>query len=155
MGKYGISHSEIFTSILAVVQSVNRAPEFHIKYPRDFNHHLQIAAEFKAVSGMGFNNCAGAIDRILTWMNKPSEKDAKKCELSQKKMLCARKGKFGLNMQAMSDCCRQIFDLSINFGGALANCIAFEASDLFGNLGNGLLHASLSLYGDNAYLNKS
>ena len=62
MGKYGISHSEIFTSVWAVVQSVNRTPELHIKYPHDFNKQLQIAAEFKAVSGVGFNNYAGAID---------------------------------------------------------------------------------------------
>jgi hypothetical protein len=67
---------------------------------------------------------------------------------------CARKGKFGLNMQAVCDCRGQIFDLSINYGGTSADCIAFEASDLFGDLENGLLHPSLSLYGDNAYLNK-
>ena len=82
MGKYGISHSEIFTSVWAGVPSVNRTPEFHIKYPRDLNKQLQIAAEFKAVSGVGFDNCAGAIDGILIWMNKPSEKDAKICGLS-------------------------------------------------------------------------
>ena len=70
-------------------------------------------------------------------------------------MLSARKGKFGLNMQAVSDCCVQILDLSINYGGASADCIAFEASDLFEDLENVLLHPSLSLYGDNAYLNKS
>jgi hypothetical protein len=88
-------------------------------------------------------------------MNKPSEKDAKICGLSRKKMLCARKGKFGLNMQAVSDCRGRIRDMSINYGGASADCIAFEASDLFNELENGLLHPSLSLDGDNAYLNKS
>jgi hypothetical protein len=114
MGKYGISHSEIFTSVWAVVQSVNRTPEFHIKYPCDLNKQLQIAAEFKAVSGVGFNNYSGAIDGIMIWMSKPSEKDAKKCGLSRKKVLCARKGKFGLNMQAVCDCLGRILDLSIN-----------------------------------------
>jgi hypothetical protein len=53
MGMYGIAHSEIFTSVWAVVQAVNRTPEFHITYPSDFNKQLKIAAEFKAVSGVG------------------------------------------------------------------------------------------------------
>ena len=62
MGKYGISHYKIFTSVWAAVQSVKRTPEFHIKCPRDFNQQLQIAGEFKAASGVGFNICAGAIN---------------------------------------------------------------------------------------------
>ena len=76
-------------------------------------------------------------------MNKPDE-DARKHGLSRKKMFCARKNKFSLNMQAVSNC-----------GGASADCIAFEASDLYIDLKNGLLHDDLTLYGDNAYVNKS
>ena len=92
-----------------------------------------IADDFQAVSGVGFDNCSGAIDGILIWMEKPSQIDAQESGLSRKKLLCARKNKFGLNMQALSDCRGRILDLSINYGGASGDIIAFEASDLMTN----------------------
>jgi hypothetical protein len=39
--------------------------------------------------------------------------------------------------------------------GASADCLAFEASDLFSRLEDGLLLLGLVLFGDNAYLNSS
>jgi hypothetical protein len=48
-----------------------------------------------------------------------------------------------------------ILDLSIAYGGSAANCVAFEASDLYARLENGLLTDGLVLFGDNAYLNST
>ena len=135
---------------------MNSLAEFEIQYHTDQSTQKMIADDFQAVSGVGFDNCGGAIDGILIWMEKPSQIDAQECGLSQKKLLCARKNKFGFNMQAVSDCRGMILDLSINYGGASAEIIAFEASDLYDKLEKGLLHNSrLALFGDNAYVNKS
>ena len=89
---------------------------------------------------------------------KPSLKDANESGIGQKKFLCGRKNKFGLNCQAVSDCCGRILDISINYGGSSSDCIAFEGSDLYHRLQNGLMkrdgnNPRFVLFGDNAYLN--
>jgi hypothetical protein len=71
----------------------------------------------------------------------------------RKKFLCGRKGIFGLNCQAISDVCGRILDMSIVYGGASSDCLAFEGSDIYHQLEHGLLHDNLVLFGDNAYLN--
>jgi len=63
-----------------------------------------------------------------------------------------RKGKFGLNCQAVSDVRGRILDLSIGLPGASSDCIAFEGSDLYERLEGGLLKNGLVLFGDNVYL---
>ena len=73
--------------------------------------------------------------------------------LEGKNSSAVAKGKFGLNCQAVSDVNGRILDISIVYGGASSDCLAFEASDLFRKLECGLLHESLVLFGDNAYLN--
>ena len=56
-------------------------------------------------------------------------------------------------MQAVSDRRGRILDMSINYGGSSSDCLAFEASDLFSRLEDGLLAENMVLFGDNAYLN--
>jgi hypothetical protein len=60
-----------------------------------------------------FSNCTGCINGLLIWMHKPLEKDAKKAGVDRKKFLCGRKGKFGLNCQAVSVVHGRILDSSI------------------------------------------
>lgn len=79
MVKYGVSHTDIFTSVWCVVEAINRVEEFFIVYPRDHDKQRQIAAGFRAVLQAGFDNCAGAIDGILIWIHKPSQKQSDKC----------------------------------------------------------------------------
>ena len=43
-------------------------------------------------------------------------------------------------------------DISIGYGGASSDCLAFEGSDIFQHLESGLPHDDLVLFGDNAYL---
>ena len=45
--------------------------------------------------------------------------------------------------------------MSITYGGSSSDCLAFEASDLYKRLANGLLTSGLVLFGDNAYLNSN
>jgi hypothetical protein len=105
------------------------------------------------VSKVQFRNCAGAIDSILLWILKPSEEDAAKAGCGRRKFFCGRKGKFGLNCQAVSDVRGQFLGLSIGLPGASSDCIAFEGSNLYERLEGGLLKNGLVLFGDNVYLN--
>ena len=72
-----------------------------------------------------------------------------------------RQHKFGLNCQAVSDCTGCILDLSIIYGGSTVDCLAFEGSNLYKQLENGLMKKDPNkqhcyvLFGDNAYLNSS
>ena len=153
MAKYGLSHASLYESIWAVVEAVNTFDEFDIEYPSSEMAQLKIAEEFEKVSEVKFNNCAGAIDGILIWILKPSEEDANDAGCGRRKFFCGRKGKFGLNCQAVSDVRGRILDLSIGLPGASSDCIAFEGSDLYERLEGGLLKNGLVLYGDNAYIN--
>jgi hypothetical protein len=53
---------------------------------------------------------------MLVWTHLPTEEDAGE-GIGWKSFLCARKGKFGLNMQAVSNRHGQILDMSIKYGG--------------------------------------
>jgi hypothetical protein len=152
---YGIVISEVFSSVWYVVEAVNSHAPFFIEYPADVSKQLKIAKDFKDVSAIPFDNCAGAIDGILIWIEKPSEKEAKKAGIGRKKFLCTRKNKFGLNCQAVADKRGRFLDISIKYGGSSSDCLAFEASDLCRRLEDGLLHPGLVLFGDNAYINRS
>ena len=157
MCMFGIAYSEVLSSAWIVVDAVNKCPQFHISYPETLEEQRKIAAGFEAVSTPGIRNCAGAIDGILIWIQKPSSKETKKAGVDHKKFLCGRKHKYGLNCQAVSDCRGRILDISIKYGGASSDCMAFEASDLHKRLESGLMKQDANnerfvLFGDNAYL---
>ena len=63
----------------------------------------KIAKGFCEASKVKFDCCAGAIDGVLIWMHKPSLKEANAAGVGQKKFLCGRENKFGLNCQAVCD----------------------------------------------------
>jgi len=89
--------------VFAISLSVN-CSDFDISYPETIEEQRSKAAGFESASAPGIRNCAGAIDGILIWMLKPSLEEAKKTGVDQKRYLCGRKHKFGLNCQAVSDC---------------------------------------------------
>ena len=153
MGQYCLSYASVMTSIWQVVSAINNQTEFHIKYPADKAEQKKIAKSFCDASVVKFDNCAGAIDGILIWMTKPTKIDSERSDLGPKRLYCGRKKKFGLNCQVVSDKRGRILDISMITGGATADCLALEASDLYRRLENGLLHDGMVLFGDNAYLN--
>jgi hypothetical protein len=63
-----------------------------------------MASAFCNASSVVISSCAGAIDGILIWIAKPSEKDIERCAVGRKKFFCGQKNKFGLNCQAVLDC---------------------------------------------------
>jgi hypothetical protein len=155
MVKFGVSHSLIFDCVWIVVEDINSVSATKIEYPSDVKEQKKIARGFCNVSKVKFDYCAGAVHGILIWMDKPSMKEADEAGVGQKKFLCGQKNKFGLNFQAVCDVCGQILDISITYGGSYSDCLAFEASDLYKWLVDGLLADGLVIFGDNAYLNTS
>ncbi len=158
MCAFCISLSEVLKSVWIVGDAVNDCPQFHISYPSSLEEQQRIAAEFETASTPKFRKCAGAIDGILIWMQKPSLDEAKSVGVDQKKFLCGRKHKFGLNCQAVFDCRGRILDISIKCGGASSDCLALKANELHRRLENGLMQQDAGnkrfvLFGDNAYLN--
>ena len=153
MAKYGISHTVVMESVWYVVQSVKNLHEMDIEYPDLAEEQEKIAMQFRNVSSVGVDSCAGAIDGILIWMKKPAMKEATNAECGQSKFLCGRKRKFGLNCQAVSNVCGKILDILIAYGGASSNCLAFERSKLYDRCENGFMKNGKDLFGDYAYLN--
>lgn len=153
MCKYGLGHSDFFRSVWFVVDAVNMVQEFHISYPSSHDEQLQIAHGFRQKSAADFTQCAGAIDGILIWIPQPTTDDSDVTGVGVTKYLCARKGKFGLNCQAVCDARNRFLDISITYPGSTSDCLAFEGSALYSRLEDGLLHPNLCLFGDNAYIN--
>ena len=151
---FGVSHTSVFESVWIVVEAVNQLPAMKIEYPSEVAEQKRIAKGFCDASKVNSDCCTGAIDGILIWMHKPSMKEANTAGVGQKKFLCGRKNKFGLNCQAVSDVCGQILDILIMYCGLSSDCLAFEASNLHTWLENGLLVDGLVLFRDNAYLKK-
>ena len=150
---HGISHSEVYRSVWIVTDAVNNNSTFDIRYPSSHVEQKRIARDFKAKNKGGFDNCAGAIDGILIWINRPSITQCRKIGCGQKKFKCSRKGKFGLNMQATCDAHRRFLDVSIMHPGATSDYLSFVTSPLFHSLETpGFLSSGLALYGDNAYV---
>ncbi len=87
------------------------------------------------------------------WIHKSSEADCVKAGCNSGKFYCGRKHKFGLNCQAVCDSQGKFLEMSILYPGSTSDCLAFEGICLFTRLEGGLLAPSLSLFGDNAYLN--
>jgi hypothetical protein len=150
---YGIAVNEVLRSVWRVVDAVNNYPKFRIEYPSCHEEQKKIAKKFREKSGADFQCCAGAIDGILIWTHKPMESCCIEAGCADGKFHCGRKGKYGLNCQAVCDVRGRFLDLSILYPGSTSDCLAFEGMSLFERLENGLLHDSLCLFGDNAYLN--
>lgn len=151
---HGISHSDVFVSVWRVVDAANKCPELKIDFPADHSIQRSIAAGFESKSNAGFSSCCGAIDGILVWTEKPTPKACCLAQCGEKKFLCGRKSKFGLNMQAIVDHKGRFIDVSIKHPGATSDYLAFSTSSIIAKLDEpGFLAEGLCLFGDNAYVN--
>jgi hypothetical protein len=151
---HGISHSAVFVSVWAVVDAINAHPKLQIDYPRCHTKQRKIAEGFKLKSLVGFDVCAGCIDGMLVWTEKPSEHDCMIFKCGAAKFLCGRKGKFGLNLQAICDSKRRFLECWILNPGSSSDYISYIRSPVGKDImNNGRLAPGLALFGDNAYVN--
>ena len=155
---FGISHSSVFKSVDFVIEAVNKCDELKLEFPSDHDKQQEIADGFlKKSPDARFGCCGGCIDGIVVWTHKPSKEDCEEIGVSEAKFFCGRKHKFGLNMQAICNHKKQFLDISIIYGAATSDLMAFEVSELRQKyLGqDGFLKEGLCLFGDNAYVNTS
>ena len=153
---FGISHKDVMKSVWSVVDSINKTSELAIVYPECHNNQSKIAKGFEYKSTARFGNCAGAIDGMLVWIQRPSCADIKKMPVGPRKFYCGRKKKFGMNLQAVCDAERRFLDISCMFPGAMSDYLSFKTSSLFHKLETGtFLKPGLALFGDNAYVSNS
>jgi len=66
-----------------------------IEYPLCEVKQARIAAGFERASEVGFSNCAGAIDGVLIWMQKPTFKEAKRVGVDQAKFYVVGRANLG------------------------------------------------------------
>jgi hypothetical protein len=92
----------VFYSIWGVVDVVNNNKHLGIQFP-DHSEQLEIAHSFQQMSGAKFGTVVGAIDGILIWILKPSKRECRQLQCGEASFFCARKDKFGFNMQAICD----------------------------------------------------
>jgi hypothetical protein len=151
---HGIGHSTLFSRcIWIVVDAINRCPAFEIKYPESHEKQIEIANGFKSKSSVGFDNCAGAIDGLLVWIEEPTKTDCNEMETGCREFFCGRKHKFGWNLQAICDSQGKFLEVWMKFPGAASDYIALLRSDFYQQLSrDGFLHPLLAIYGDNAYV---
>ena len=103
---------------------------------------------------MGFDNCAGCIDGLLIWTNRPTKPVLMEASLGANKFFCGRKKIFGLNMQAICDHKRRFLDINISHPASTSDYLSFGTSTICNLLEKeGFLCPGLSIYGDNAYIN--
>ena len=128
---FGVTKEAVYRSAWIVVDAIHQTKTLNISYPTKHEEQLKVAQEFKKNSKAQFDNCAGCIDGILIWINKPSSKDLDtKLKCGSKKFFCGRKKKFGLNMQAVCDSRRRFLDVNIGYPGSTSDYLAFAVSSL-------------------------
>lgn len=118
---HGVSHTEVFNSVWRVVDAVNNCSELDFRFLESHEEQKKIATGFFGKSKAGFKGCCGAIDGMLVWIEKPSEKECKSAGCGSLKFLCGRKGKFGLNLQGVCDADSRFLDVSISHPGSTSD----------------------------------
>ena len=154
---HGVHQNEVKKSCWIVVDAVNGTASLDIRYPVCHEEQLDVANGFKAKSTIGLWNCAGAIDGMLVWISKPSKSDVEEnIGFGEGRFLCGRKGKFGIQLQAICDSKRRFLDVSIGTPGSSSDYFTFLHSEIYESMNTeGFLRPGLALYGDNAYCNCS
>jgi hypothetical protein len=151
---HGIGHSEVFNSCWRVVDAVNNCPELAIAFPTCHEEQRQLALGFQEKSAVGIDCCAGAVDGMLLWIEKPTEADCAIAECHAKKFFCGRKHKFGLNMQGTCDSEGRFIDVSIGHPASTSDFLAFSTSKFHKKIESpGFLAPGLRIFGDLAYVN--
>jgi hypothetical protein len=136
---FGIGRADVSKSIWIVLDAINQFNGFVLKYPENHAQQRAIADGFHAKSSAGFGCCAGAVDGLLIWTQRPSEKDAALSQCSVAKFFCGRKHKYGLNCQAICDARGRFLDVSVMYPASTSDVLSFESANIYGRLEQGLL----------------
>ena len=151
---HGISHSAVHDSVWRVVDAANRTAALNINFPTSHLQQRKIAHDFRTASKADFDTCVGAIDCMLIWIEKPTEKSCRQARCGSKKFYCGRKGKFGLTLQGICDSNRKFMDVSLQHPASTSDFLAFTTSSICAKLEReGFLEHGKVLFGDLACCN--
>ena len=151
---HGVHYTEVYTSAWEIVDAINLCPSLTLEFPSDHNEQRKIAMGFQELSSVDFPGCAGCIDGMLVWFNKPSKPSLAPAGVGPKKFFCGRKKKFGVTLQAICDHKRRFLDVEVEHPAATSDYLCFTTSDIHMQLKKeGFLADGLCLFGDNAYVN--
>ena len=125
---HGIAHSEVFVSVWRVVDAINLCADLAFSYPESHSEQKVIAAGFFERSKAGFKGCAGAIDGMLLWIERPNEFETERAMVGARKFWCGRKHKYGLNLQGCCDADGMFLDVSLQHPASTSDFLAFSTS---------------------------
>ena len=142
MASHGISHASIFSITWDVVDAINSNVLLStLSYPSSHLLQQEIADGFRSKSMVGFDNCAGCIDRILIEIEMPTETNCRRAVVDSSKFFCGRKHRHGFNMQAVCDYLRRFVDVSIRNPGSASDFLSYATSTVFTKISSpGLLN---------------
>ena len=150
---HGVNPDEVYTSLWMVIDAIHATRELDINFPECHDKQQQMALEFKSKSGCDFWNCVAAVDGMLVWTHKPSEK-TDDMGIGPLKFFNGRKKKFGLQMQGVCGPNKKFLDVTCCHPGSASDFTMWLDSELRTKLEtDGFLKEGLQLYGDNAYVN--
>lgn len=154
---HGIPRSLIYPIVWDVVDRVIQYLPV-IQFPESYEKQKEIADGFKKRSACGIDCCCGCIDGMLVWLERPSKASCKVMKCGPEKFNCSRKGKYGLNLQAVCDHERRFLEFSMTNPGAASDFISFYVSELNARISTAdeahpFIKPGLSIFGDNAYVN--
>jgi hypothetical protein len=153
-GVFGIGNSDVHKSSWPIIDAVNSCKELAITFPKELHLQQELANGCKARSQeVDFDNCVGAIDGILIWIEKLKDSSVKDAESGQLAFFRGRKHKYGINMQAVCDAEGRCLYVDLGMPGRTSDYLAFAASNLHPMLEDDLLHPGFYIFGDNAYVN--
>ena len=111
--------------------SVNKCDGLSFEYPSSHKKAQRAIADgFKEKSKVGFSCCAGCIDGMLLWIEKPNDFECQRANCGSKKFFCGRKHKFGLNFQAACDANCKFLDVSMYHPAATSDFLSFTTFGL-------------------------
>jgi hypothetical protein len=150
---YGIGHTDTITRCWYVVDAIKKHPRSAIKYLDDHGVQHFITDGFHKVSGANFPCFTEAIDGILIWIHRPSDKDCEEVGRSPGKLMCGWKEKRWLKCQAVCNVRGCLLNILIVYQqGTTSDCLAFKGMTLFKNE-SGHFGFRIVIFSDHAYLN--
>ena len=97
-------------------------------FPKSQQDCEDLSTKFFGQSQAGLNNCVGCIDGMLLWMEKPSKLQFVEAGVDSGKFYCGRKGKYGVNLQAVCDAWYHFIDVSLQHPALSVICDIFSIS---------------------------
>ncbi len=86
-----VNDSKKLRSVWFVVDAIHATKSFNIVFPQGHSDQILLSSGFQKKSRVQFDNCAGAIDGMLVWIQKPTKQAMQQQGFGEMKCYCGRK----------------------------------------------------------------